>query len=605
MKKTIFIILAILLAVTLLALVYLKRPVVLGDSRAAELVPGDTVALFQVTDIQRSRGRWKETAIYKIAHEPEVMTFLEKPKSKIPQNPEVQDKLDKVRQIEAKEAFVAVTAITDKVPKLVAGFDYKGKKADAEALIADLKAKLKSQFPAGKSDIVKYNDVEIETFQIDDTLIASCFKHHWFFVSDDLDLLKATMDRLDGKGDAKTSLRENAAYKTSLAKLPDGADAICFVQPKTISDRLGTIMAVSNPNFDAKQLDELKKIQAIAAGMKFDGEKIRDAVYMLKPGGVKQSALARNSLAFTSPETLFYFATALDLTGAPKLPNPALDTTGILAVLSALQSVMEQQGLTYADFAASFGPELGTVVDWQSGAMQPSLLLSLDVKDGTKAQKFVEVLTNGQAGFAAWAKQDIDGAHYYSMPQVSAGIIPLAPVLALSDKALVFGLSLESVQKAVQDAKTGGNRLDKSNVFKTSADLVVQPTGGFGYIDSKALFEKIYGVASNALKMMAMFNPHANDYADLSKLPSTEAISKHLSPIVYSQSTDENGTLMESTGPVTFNQTLFGLGAGAGVATFSYYNKQQAHGFPTPGGVTPSTAQPPVQPMPVPVPAIP
>ena len=600
MKKTIFIFLAVVLAITLLALIYLKRPVVLGDSRAAEFLPGDTVALFQVTDLQRSRARWKETALYKIAHEPEVIAFLEKPKSKIPQNSATQDKLDKVRNLEVKEAFVGITAITDKIPKFVAGFDYKGKKADAEALIADLKKELKSQFPAGKSDIVKYADVEIETFQTDDVLIATCFKHHWFFASDDLDTLKATMDRLDGKGDAKASLRENAEFKAAVAKLPDGADAICFVQPKTIADRFGALLAISNPSFDAKQLDELKKIRAVSAGMKFDGEKIRDAVYILKPGGIKQSSLARNSLAFTSPETLFFFATALNLSGAPKLPNPALDATGILTALSAIQGVMEQQGLTYADFAASFGPELGAVVDWPSGAMQPSLLLSLDVRDGAKAQKFTDVLASGQAGFAAWAKQDIDGAHYYSMPQTSLGIVPIAPVLALNDKALVFGLGLEPVQKAVQDARGGANRLDKKGDFKTAAGTVSNPTGAFGYIDSKALFEKVYGVASNTLKMMAMFNPHANDYADLSKLPSTEAISKHLSPIVYSQSTDENGTLMESSGPVTFNQTIFGLGAGAGVASFGYYNKQQTQAIPPPSMATPPAVQPPAQPVLVP-----
>ncbi len=59
--------------------------------------------------------------------------------------------------------------------------------------------------------------------------------------------------------------------------------------------------------------------------------------------------------------------------------------------------------------------------------------------------------------------------------------------------------------------------------------------------------------------MLALFNPHVGDYGDLNKLPAAEVISKHLGPIVYSQSTDENGLLIESAGPVTFTEVFVGV----------------------------------------------
>jgi len=574
MKKSIVSVFIFLLAVVLLLMIYLKRTTTLAESKASELLPGDTVAVLEVSDLQRSAARWKETALCKIIQEPEVQAFLEKPESKIPGNQQVEEKLAGAQKLGAKELFFAVTTIAGNMPKFVAGFDYTGERSDAEALVAGLKTQLKTNFPAGKSDIEKYGESEIETFDFNDMRIASVFKGHWFFASDDLDLLKSTLDRLDGKADVNTSLRQNSAYKTSILKLPQSSDVSWFVQPQTLADRLVTLMSVSDPSFDPKRLDGLKKIQAISGGVKLDGEKIRDAIYVFQPGRGAEPLMARNSLAFTTPDTLFYYAAVLNMAGAPKLPDPSLDSTGILRTLDSLRQALESAGLTYGDFEDSFGPEVGVMVDWPASAMQPSLLLTLDVKNSAKAQKFIETLVGGQAGFPAWAKQDIAGTHYYSLPQQAAGIVPVTPVLALTDKALLFGPAFESVQNAVQQAKAGGVGLDKSAGFQAAVNTVGKPSKALVYIDGKALFEKVYNLVINPLKIMAMFNPHANDYADISKLPATETISRHLSPIIYSQSTDADGILMESSGPVTLSQTAFALGVGGGIAAMPALTKQ-------------------------------
>jgi hypothetical protein len=559
MKKIISLLLVLLIAAGAAAAFYFfywKNARPLGDLKAAEYVQSDALALVEMTDIPRSKARWKETALYKISQEPEVAAFLQKPESLIPPDKRLMD-FARFLNLDPKEVFVAVTGQTGSEPKLVAGFDFKGSQKDAESLVDDLKGELKASFPDGKSDIQKYGADEIETFTQPDGTVATVFHGRWFFASNDVDLLKATLDRVEGKTDVKTSLRDDATYQSALAKLPKDSDAVVFVQMKQIIDTFAMMLS-SAPNVTEAQLNEFKKIQAISAAFKLDGENIRDAIYVYKPGALPQAPLARNALAFTSPDTIFCFASALNLDKAPVLPNPALDKSGFLSVIDMLRQTLVQAGLGFDDFKGAFGPEAGTVADWGADSLKPGWVITLDVHDRAKAQKFIETLAVG------WPKQAIDGAEYYSFPQAGGGLIPVAPVLALTDKALLFGIDIDSVKKAIQNAASGSAKIDKSADFQAASGLVSKPTSAFGYIDSKVLFERIYVEATNALKMMALFNPHANDYGDLSKLPAAEVISKHLGPIVYSQSVDENGLLIESAGPVTFTEIFLGVGAGVG-----------------------------------------
>jgi hypothetical protein len=61
--------------------------------------------------------------------------------------------------------------------------------------------------------------------------------------------------------------------------------------------------------------------------------------------------------------------------------------------------------------------------------------------------------------------------------------------------------------------------------------------------------------------------PGVDEIVDASKLPATETISKHLTPIVLSQSRFPDGYLIESAGPVTMLQVA-AAAAGGGSAFF-------------------------------------
>ena len=108
MKKIFAIIFLVFIVAAGAAYVYWKRPVVLGDLKAAEYLPQDAVALVEITDAPRSKTRWKETALHKIAQEPEVAAFLAKPKTLVPANKQL-DRLQRFQKLNPKEIFIAAT----------------------------------------------------------------------------------------------------------------------------------------------------------------------------------------------------------------------------------------------------------------------------------------------------------------------------------------------------------------------------------------------------------------------------------------------------------------------------------------------------------------
>jgi hypothetical protein len=60
--------------------------------------------------------------------------------------------------------------------------------------------------------------------------------------------------------------------------------------------------------------------------------------------------------------------------------------------------------------------------------------------------------------------------------------------------------------------------------------------------------------------------PSIGKMMDINKMPKPETISRHLPPIVLSQKRTTDGTLIESSGPVSMSEFLL-IGAGAFGAT--------------------------------------
>jgi hypothetical protein len=593
MKKLVLLALALVVAVVA-AVVVMKRP--RGGESAAALAPDEAALFVELPDVHRTRDRWKTTAISEIANEPAVQAFFAKPKSKLPDAGALKKQLDALLACDPHESFLAVTAPGKDDPKVVAGFVFAGEGANADALVAMLKNEAQKTMPAGKADVIKYGDIEIATFAFDKSVLASAIKGTWCFIGNDVDLLKATLDRLDGKTGGKV-LRDARSFKDSLARMPRDFEAMIFVQPQTFLARLEPMLNANGNAGSQKQIEELKKIQAFTMTTKIEGAQMHDTIFMLRPDAPKSPALTRGALALTSTDTLIFYDARLQI---PK----DLDLRRSSALPMASQIGGEWLGWfeKIAKQLAADDGELGVQVDLPAGVMQPGVLVSLQTRDAESAAKLAESIASSPADFGAWKREQLDGGPLYTLklPGIAALI---SPVMTVSGKSVLIGLDFDALKKSAERAKTGsGGGLAKSEDFHRAEALVGKPTNAFGYADTRAFFLRIYDTAKPALMLWMMMSPEANKVVDPSKLPPADAIAKHLTPIVCSQAAVENGTLAESVGPVTFGQALIGFVAGA-TAAGAQMQGQIPHAMPAPR--VQHTPAPLVIPPPSPKPAPP
>jgi hypothetical protein len=191
--------------------------------------------------------------------------------------------------------------------------------------------------------------------------------------------------------------------------------------------------------------------------------------------------------------------------------------------------------------------------------------VAMEVRDPEKAHDFIAAVTGGAAGARAWAHREESGVLYYSAPV--EGLTLTHPTIAMTPRFALLGFSAEAVAAGVQriDETLAGTAANSP--FQESARRMTLPASGFGYLDSAALFERAYRTLRPALAMSLAFSEELGDYIDAGKLPSSQTISKHLAPSVFSQSTTRSGILMESTGTLTFNQLVIGMIASAAAAS--------------------------------------
>jgi hypothetical protein len=116
-----------------------------------------------------------------------------------------------------------------------------------------------------------------------------------------------------------------------------------------------------------------------------------------------------------------------------------------------------------------------------------------------------------------------------------------------------------------------GNGLSGSENFRAASKLVPEPQQMFAYIDLATFYSRLDTTLRPILQMSAVFVPSLSKRLDPNKLPPTEVITKHLSPVVASQSYVDGGYRSESAGTITIGQAAIAAGAAyAGVMIFQH-----------------------------------
>jgi hypothetical protein len=554
--------LLVIAALAAIAAFFIHRAVPGRHARASDLVPAGTIVFAHLPDIHGTSDRFTTTELYKLGQEPEVKAFLERPRAKAPQNSTWQTQVERIERVDPREAFLAVTSFDGTTPRLIAGFAFNGSRKAVQELIDPARAELQKTHPASKIDIVTYGGAEIELLTDNEFTVAQTIQKEWCLLATNLELLERTIDRLSGKKVAGESLATSALFREATAKLPDAREAIFYAELTDLTKRLADLMAASGQPV-SKELENLKKLRAISAATSIEAGKFRDTIYVLAPGSAPQPPLARRSLALTAPATLLYYSAAL-----PADLEIAEATRAALALalppFATIDKAITEHQLQWSDLGTAFGPEVGFFVEWPQQSLQPLLFFSLDVRDREKAGGFVQALTSANGDTPAWTKEQKEGVDVYRMSPAQPQQLPIAPPsIALSDKFLVIATNGDAALTTIRRGQTKQDGLGAAPAFVNAQNSLIAPTGAYGYLNLQALFERAYGTFRPFIAMSLAFMPSAAEYIDASKLPTTEAVSKHLGQITVSQAQTADGILMQSTGVLTFNQAMIGMLAGS------------------------------------------
>jgi hypothetical protein len=562
------------------------------------LLPKETLAFVHLPDFNRSRAELHQTDIYQIWTEPDVQDFLQKPRSRIPASEGLGPTLQECESLQMKDLFVAVLAIEHSAWKIVGGFRFQGDPANAERIVLNWKAKLLGKAPDLKQQTEDYQGHQI---QADTTGIVRLFTvrdGQWFFFANDPEQLKPLLDRVDGRvKDANTTLLAEDAFATASKRMPATYAALAFARIDQLAGKLMPLAANDAPE-SVDQLAAIRQIRSVCAATSFDAGKIRDTIFVGMPKLLDLGDLRRASLALATKDTFVYAAGFLNLTKPMPLPSSP-GSLGWLSGLQKITSTLSAHEITLEGWNSAFGSELSWVGDWPANSHWPSLFAVLPVKDQAKASKILGIITTANEGPTAWTHQEKNGVQYFS---TSAGgqLFSLSPTLGLSSRMLVAGANAGSVEAAMKRSETGNSELATTKNFQSAERAVPSARQGFTYIDPALLYTRVDATLRPMLFMSAAFLPGISDTVDLNKLPAPEVITRHLSPIVMSQSYDGDGYIAESVGPVTVYQTIVGVGALGGAVALLHHHQTRGLAASTAPPASAPAASPPASPSPSP-----
>jgi hypothetical protein len=524
-----------------------------GPAEAAELLPAETVALASIPDLPRTASRWPKTILAKIGAEPEMKGFLERPFQYLTKDHGGNEAAGVLWKLKPGRIFTAVISVTSNETAALVGFQFWGGKSGHDVAVARLREELSKGEPPPELTRETYNGVEIVSSHHGAHTLYNASQGQWGFLSNNLAVIKDAIDRASGRK-KEGSLAENPRYKEVLDKLLKDADLLFFCQPQSALETLLEVGSSLGAQPIPQQVEQLRKVEAVGATTMLDDANLRDRIFVLRRNPPDIGTLSHQGMKLTSPATVAYFDFASDFRQMSTAASNAI-TAGLLNLPSIRNSKLPQL------FPEAFGPDCAISISWAAEQTTPTGLLAIQVKDQAKADAAVH---EALSLFPEASVTELDGLRYINFPSLQSAFAN--PTLALADGFLILGSNSEQLSQAMQSFKSG-DTLENSPGFASAINSYRTANEVFGYIDSKALFERSFPKLRQVIIFGAAIMPGVSEIIDGSKLPETETIAKYLQPIVYSQTRIPEGYLVESNGPITMNQALL-IAAGAGAAFF-------------------------------------
>jgi hypothetical protein len=512
-------------AATIIVLV-LRHKEAAAAASVATLLPADTVLLIHIPDIEKNRDAWQRTDLYQLYHEPAVQDFLRKPRTQFPK--ELTEGWRDSASLRMRDVFVATNTVD--ALRLIGGFEFRCGEKEAREMIERWKDRWREQ--GAQRSTTAYGDHAIDIFTGPRFTLASVVAGHRFFAATNTDDLKLMLDRLDGhKKDPRLDSEEN--FRAAMKEMPADYAGLLYVQPKSFAQKLIALRVQNGRALPAGQQTLIERMQSISHATVFDGGKLRDIDFVAMPR-ITDAKLTRETLAAASTDTLVYLALLLNM--RQQFP------TGTASPFSSA-------GITLEDWEAAFGDEMSLLIEWPAAARMPGGVATLTVRDAGRARNVVRALASN----SGWQSSTRGSVEYFTAP--ASGLAVLRLIAAVSDKRLVIGLDATSVERAISPPSEGA-KLTSTSAFRDASRLVPEGQQMFAWLDLPTLYGRLDATLRPLLQITAAFMSDASGRFDVAKLPSADIVTKHLSPVVASQSYVDGGYRAESVGTVTLGQTV-------------------------------------------------
>src|SRR5205085_858485 len=266
----------------------------------ASLLPKETLALVHLPDFNRSRADWHRTDLYQLWKEPAVQDFLAKPRSTVPAQGRIGQTVDEISTIEMKDAFFALISIEASAWKWDGGFRCANDPEKAAKLAEEWRARALGGEPDVKHEMIDYQGRQIHNDSAGLIQVWTVWAGPWFFFANNLENLKALLDRADGRvKDPATALSSDDVFLAASKHMPANYAAFVFGRVNQLAAKL---MEAEEPG-PSDRLTIVREIRSFCATMAFDGGRMHDTVFVGMPRAAELGNLTRAPLTITASNT--------------------------------------------------------------------------------------------------------------------------------------------------------------------------------------------------------------------------------------------------------------------------------------------------------------
>ncbi len=574
--KRVVIVLLLLTAVVTAVLVYyaLDRPA----PEAAHLLPESTFLFVDIPNFPQARADFAKTELYALWHEPEMQSFLEQPLTALRDAlaqwgaPQEKNELANVLLDAMQgEVFFAITRITvfpTFNPGLVLGVDVRHKRIQTAAGLRTLESRLKQSYPQGKFQDKKYLGVKYSMWETQPGVqICQASLHSLVVFALGEDTLRDVIACYAGQPPRDFEpLAASAKYQNVLRHASQNNEFLAFLNVEELLNLIGPLLALAPQTSGMYQ--NFARFRASAASMTFLDGGVEDIGFVAYSSATPKPTPAthRKTLALTTPETLVYAVGSADMATTYNTAMQSLSQSGnanLMLATTQFQQALRSRGFRIREeVLQKLGPEFAIITRWRTGAPAPDFAVVGEIADAATTRPALDGVMNALKETALgddiqfpWDETEFAGQKLRTV-HVGTGI--LAPTYVTTDQFFILASTPDDARELLAQARDAKPTLARSELYVQSMKRLPANGSSYIYADLRGLFEPLY--ASGKLGMSKM---DTNAFVDMTKLPRSETIARHLFPFVSATVTEPQQETTISFSP--FGKPLL-LAAGVGGA---------------------------------------